>query len=86
MSEHRERSYRGISQRAALHYLESVGGERVDERTVGGGGWSASVESDSVSVGATLTITEVTVHFEGESDTLEEVVDDFSRKAIRAGG
>ncbi len=86
MREERERSYRGISQRAALHYLEGVGGDRIDERTVEGDGWRASVASDSVSVGASLTLTEVTVHFEGESETLDAVVDAFSQKAIRAGG
>ena len=86
MSEHRERSYRGISQRAALGYLEGIGGEQVDERTVEGDGWRASVEADTVSIGASLTLTEVTVTFEGEAETLDAVVDAFSQKAIRAGG
>lgn len=86
MREARERSYRGISRRAALHYLEGVGGDRVDEQTVEGDGWRASVASDSVSVGASLTLTEVTVHFEGDPETLDAVIDAFSQKAIRAGG
>lgn len=86
MTEKRERSYRGISQRAALGYLEGVGGDQVGEESVEGEGWRASVEDDTVSVGASLTLTEVTVHFEGEADTLDDIVDAFSQKAIRAGG
>ncbi len=82
----RERSYRGISQRAALSYLESLGGEQVDGQTVEGESWRASVDSATVSIGTSLTLTEVTVRFEGESETLDGVVDAFSQKAIRAGG
>jgi len=82
----RERSYRGISARAALGYLESVGGDQVDERTVAGDGWRASVSAETVEVGPTLTLTEVTVQFEGERAALDQVIEQFSQKAIRAGG
>ena len=85
-TETRERSYRGISQRAAMHYLEGVGGDRTDEDTVEGNGWRASVASESVSVGASLSLNEVTVRFEGDPETLGGVVEAFSQKAIRAGG
>jgi hypothetical protein len=82
----RERSYRGISHRAAVGYLENLGGQRVDDATVEGDGWRATLEAEKVSVGATLKLTEVTVRFEGEPDTLERVIERFSQKAVRAGG
>lgn len=83
----RERSYRGISARAAIGYLESVGGEQVDERTVTGENWRASVSEDTVSIGPSLQLTEVTVQFDGPSEErLEPIIERFSQKAIRAGG
>lgn len=83
----RERSYRGLSARAAMGYLERVGGTRVDDRTVAGEDWRASVSEDTVSIGRSLQLTEVTVAFEAESDdVLDPVVEKFSQKAIRAGG
>ncbi len=81
-----ERTYRGISTRAAIHYLTNVGGERVDEHTVRGDGWSATVTADRVQIGPSLGLTEVTVRFEGEEDVLEPLIQTFSQKAIRAGG
>lgn len=82
----RTRSFRGISQRAAVHYLTSVGGEQVDEQTVRGDGWSASVSAEPVEIGPVLKLTEVTVTFEGDEDVLEPVIEAFARKATRAGG
>jgi hypothetical protein len=83
----RERIYRGISARAAIGYLESVGGEQADDRAVAGDGWHASVSEDTVGIGPTLTLTEVTVCFEGDrEDHLETIIEAFSQKAIRAGG
>jgi len=83
----RERSYRGISTRAAIGYLENVGGEQVDETTVAGDHWRASLSDETVSIGPSLQLTEVTVVFEGESEALlDPVIERFSQKAIRAGG
>lgn len=82
-----ERSYRGISARAAIGYLENVGGERVDDSEVAGSDWRASVSEGTVTVGQTLQLTEVTVVFEGaDEDRLDSVIEEFSQKAIRAGG
>lgn len=97
-TETRERSYRGISRRAALHYLENLGGERADDATVESyewraadaavesHGWQATVDAETVGIGASLTLTEVTVRFRGRPETLDEIVEAFSQKAIRAGG
>jgi hypothetical protein len=82
----RTRSYRGISPRATLHYLEGLGGEQVDELTVSAEDWRAEVSADTVTIGPTLTLTEVTVRFEGEAATLDPLIERFSQKAMRAGG
>lgn len=81
-----ERSFRGISERLAVRYLRNLGGERVEEGLVRGEGWSASITSDSVAIGPSLTLSEVTVVFEGEAETLEPLVERFAQKAMRAGG
>jgi hypothetical protein len=95
--ERRERSYRGISARAAIGYLENLGGERVDadesatgdpeaDTAVEGDGWTADVTAEKVEVGPSLKLTEVTVRFEGDVDVLDPLIEKFSQKAIRAGG
>lgn len=86
MTTERVRTYRGISARAARHYLTRVGGEEQPDGSVAGDGWTASVTADRVGIGPSLELTEVTVTFEGEPGTLDAVIEAFSRKAIRAGG
>lgn len=86
MSERIERSFRGISERLATRYLENLGGERRDDGVMEGTDWTAALSSSSVEIGPTLTISEVTVVFEGDGETLDEVVPAFARKAMRAGG
>lgn len=83
-----ERSWRGISERLALEYLEGLGGERVDEHAVDAGDWRARTSAEKVSIyeGSTLELTEVTVVFEGDPGTLDDLVERFARKAMRAGG
>lgn len=81
-----ERSFRGISERLAIRYLTKLGGDRVDENTVEGDGWTATLSSEKVDIGPTMQLTEVTVVFEGEEDTLEPLVEEFAQKAMRAGG
>ncbi|RQG88890.1 hypothetical protein EA462_10865 [Natrarchaeobius halalkaliphilus] len=81
-----ERSFRGISERLAIRYLRNLGGERIDDDVVEGADWRATVSSESVTVGPTLSLTEVTVTFEGTDDDLESLVERFARKAMRAGG
>lgn len=82
----RERSYRGISRRAALGYLQTLGGEVAGETSIEGDGWQASVDTDTVAIGPSLTLTEVTVRFEGDPGTLDDLIEAFSQKAVRAGG
>jgi hypothetical protein len=85
----RQRSYRGISARAAVGYLENLGGERVEEGVVAAedGSWRAFLSEEKVDVGPSLKLTEVTVAFEGENEgALDRLVEEFSQKAIRAGG
>ncbi|MFU8869366.1 hypothetical protein [Natronococcus sp.] len=81
-----ERSFRGISERLARRYLTNLGGERVDDETVTGEDWTATLSSETVGIGPSLTLTEVTVVFEGDPDVLEPLIEDFAQKAMRAGG
>ncbi|WP_323171084.1 hypothetical protein [Natrialba sp. PRR66] len=91
-----ERSFRGISERLAVRYLSNLGGERVedgDKTTVEADDWTATITSESVDVGPTLTLTELTIVFERDasddadgSTPLDELVDTFAQKAMRAGG
>jgi hypothetical protein len=81
-----ERTFRGISERLAVHYLEGLGGERADEDRVAGEGWTASLSTAEVTVGPSLSLTEVRVVFEGDPDALEDLVPAFAQKAMRAGG
>ncbi|MDZ7702435.1 MAG: hypothetical protein U5J98_10475 [Halobacteriales archaeon] len=86
MTADRVRTYRGISERAARHYLTRVGGELHDDGSVSGDGWRATVSSETVGIGPTLTLTEVAVAFEGDEATLDDLIERFSQKAMRAGG
>jgi|APHM01.1.fsa_nt_gi hypothetical protein len=81
-----ERSYRGISVRLARHYLEKLGGEVVDTNNIQAESWSATLSAETVGVGPTLELTEVTVAFTGSQDALDTLIDRFSQKAMRAGG
>ncbi len=96
-----ERSFRGISERLAVRYLTNLGGEQVADDTVAGDDWTATLSSETVGIGPSLTLTEVTVVFEGdekrsdddsendagtEENPLEPLVEEFAQKAMRAGG
>ena len=85
MSKRVERTYRGISTRLARRYLEILGGE-VDDDTITGDGWRATISESTVSVGPTLQLTELAIAFEGEADTVDRIVTSFTKKAMRAGG
>ncbi|WP_423744141.1 hypothetical protein V5735_14380 (plasmid) [Haladaptatus sp. SPP-AMP-3] len=82
----REKSFRGISERLARKYLENLGGEVRDDGTIVAEEWEASLSSETVSIGPTVELTEVTVVFEGDEESLDSVVPKFSQKAMRAGG
>ncbi|WP_338729805.1 hypothetical protein [Haladaptatus sp. DJG-WS-42] len=82
-----EKSFRGISERLAKHYLQNLGGEPGgDEATIVASDWTAHVSSEKVSIGPSLELTEVTVVFSGDESILDELVERFSQKAMRAGG
>ena len=81
-----ERTYRGISPRAARLYLTGLGGKVENDSYVVGNGWHAEISDTKTKVGPTLELTEVSIRFEGDPETLKEIVELFSRKAMRAGG
>lgn len=82
----RERSFRGISRRLAVHYLTGIGGDRVAENRVEGDDWSVDLTESTATVGPTLSLTQVDVRFEGDPAALDDVVARFAQKAMRAGG
>ncbi|QKY19258.1 hypothetical protein B4589_002280 [Halolamina sp. CBA1230] len=89
----REKQFRGISIRLARNYLKNLGGSAVDgsgdDTTVEGDGWRAELAAEKVEIGPSMELTEVTVVFEADDlseDAFEELIEDFSRKAMRAGG
>lgn len=88
----RERSFRGISSRLAVSYLRTLGGERVDADTdeetteVTGDGWKANLSTRKVNPAGSLVLTEVTIVFEGDRETVDPLVERFAQKAMRAGG
>jgi hypothetical protein len=89
----REKAFRGISKRLAVHYLENLGGElvagdREDDAAaeVAGEDWTVTLSAEKVSVAGSMELTEVSVVFEGADDPVEELVEKFSQKAMRAGG
>jgi hypothetical protein len=86
MSVRIERSFRGISQRLATHYLTNLGGREAEPGRVVGDDWEASLSESKTTVGPTLTLNEVEVVFEGAEETLEPLVERFAQKAMRAGG
>jgi hypothetical protein len=90
---HRERAFRGISVRLAVHYLGNLGGTVVhetatdgDPRLIAAEDWRATLSSVEVGVGPTVSLTEVRIAFAGDPDGLDALVDRFAQKAMRAGG
>jgi len=87
-----ERAFRGISGRLAAHYLRNLGGELVgtdepaEATAVRGDDWRATLSTDTVSPAGSLTLTEVTVAFVGDPGALEDLIERFAQKAMRAGG
>lgn len=83
-----ERSFRGISRRLAINYLENLGGERAEggEWDIEGDGWRATLSESKVDIGPSLQLNEVTVTFDGEEATLDDLIPKFAQKAMRAGG
>jgi hypothetical protein len=82
----RERSFRGISERLAIDYLENLGAERVDSDRVAAEDWTATLSSQTVGIGPSVSLTQVDLVFEGDPETLDSLIERFAQKAMRAGG
>lgn len=82
------REFRGISKRLAANYLEGLGGERRDEAgdRIEGERWSAALSERKVNPMGSITLNEVEIRFEGETEALEPLLERFAQKAMRAGG
>ena len=86
VAETRERSFRGISGRLAREYLTRLGGEVDAQGHVRAADWEATIAEERIEVGPSLELTEVQIRFEGEAAVLDELLETFARKAMRAGG
>jgi hypothetical protein len=82
----RERSFRGISQRLAIKYLENLGAEQVADDRVEADDWAADLSSQTVGIGPSVSLTQVDLVFEGDPETLDPFIERFAQKAMRAGG
>jgi hypothetical protein len=82
----RERSFRGISRRLAVQYLETLGAEQVSEDRVEADDWAAGLSARTVDVGPSVSLTQIDLVFEGTPKTLDPLIERFARKAMRAGG
>jgi len=82
----RERSFRGISKRLAVKYLENLGAERVDDDRVEADDWTADLSAQTVGIGPSVSLTQVDLVFEGDPEVLDSLVERFAQKAMRAGG
>jgi len=78
--------FRGVNPEQAIRYLEALGGERVDDRSVEGPGWDAHLSTRVVPVGPSYRLTEVRITWTGDPDAVESVVLRFRLKAFRAPG
>jgi len=78
--------FRGVNPEQAIRYLEALGGEQVDDRTVEGVGWDAHLSTRVVPVGPSYRLTEVRITWTGDPDAVESVVLRFRLKAFRAPG
>ena len=86
VAEIRQRSFRGISGRLAREYLVRLGGEVDAEGHVTAAEWEATIAEELVEVGPTLELTEVQISFAGDPVILDQLIETFARKAMRAGG
>ncbi|WP_435067048.1 hypothetical protein [Haloplanus sp. C73] len=82
----RERSFRGISKRLSIKYLETLGAEQVDDGRVEADDWVADLSAQTVGIGPSMTLTQVDLVFEGDPDVLDPLIEEFAQKALRAGG
>jgi molybdopterin synthase sulfur carrier subunit len=88
-----DKAFRGISKRLAVHYLENLGGDLVvgdreddAEARVAGPDWTVTLSAEKVDVAGSMQLTEVSITFEGDESVVEPLVEQFSQKAMRAGG
>jgi hypothetical protein len=82
----RERSFRGISQRLAIKYLENLGAEQVGDDRVEAEDWAAELSEQTVGIGPSVSLTQVDLVFEGDPEILDPLIERFAQKAMRAGG
>lgn len=74
---------RGEAEEAAGDAVEDADPDPV---RIEGDDWSAALTAETVQPVGSITLTEVTIDFEGDPAAVEPLVEAFARKAMRAGG
>ena len=81
-----DREIRGVPLWQIREYLEELGGRAVDDATVHGDGWKATLEQiEDFQIGS-LVVGQVRVRIDGEAETLAALEPKLDDKLIRAGG
>ena len=81
-----EREIRGVPLWQIREYLGALGGRSVDDATVEGDGWRASLEQiEDFQIGS-LVVGQVRVELAGDDATLAALEPKLDDKLIRAGG
>lgn len=81
---HETRRFRGLTLEQTVRYLESLGGTRTGDTAIEGDGWQATLERDTVPVGPSFRVTEVTLSCTGDPAVVEPLVLHFCLMAFRA--
>jgi len=83
LSERQERVFGGVPAWLLVEYLVELGGQKSDERSIEGPGWTATATAAPRPAGG-MGIGRVTVTIEGRE--AERVMEELRRKALRGGG
>lgn len=67
-------------------YLVELGGNELDEGWVKGQGWHAQLTQIEDKYVGSLSVGQVRVEIEGETDVMEIILPDLEKKLLRAGG
>lgn len=83
---HIERDVCGVPLWLLKEYLIDLGGNAVDTDRVKGRGWQAQLtQIEDVCIGS-LSVGQVRVEIEGESDAMNLILPELEKRLLRAGG
>ncbi|MCF6092920.1 hypothetical protein L1765_02775 [Microaerobacter geothermalis] len=78
--------FRGIPQHELKEYFHQLAISAKSEKLFLGNGWSASLSEEGTLSFGSLTIPVTYITFSGDDKSVNEVIKEFRRKTMRAGG